>query len=200
MVNGAVIDVDLTSTYSKVLVFAPATGLLLNVDPVGYELDAANKTRNLRTAARGQFVMPSAKVGAKSYVTGDFVLGYEAGRQQKLGDVPVEQNIWRTVMGANGYALIQGGPVVKRIDLTASWIVRLLSQNEPLTSLKDGASVSVSNDEARHLFTASGVFMINKGLGFSVGYRHGSEPPTYKYVKHRGEVGMVVKLKQINKG
>ena len=42
--------------------------------------------------------------------------------------------------------------------------------------------------------------MVNKSLGFSVGYRHGSEPPTYKYVNHRGEVGLVFKLKQVNKG
>jgi hypothetical protein len=31
-------------------------------------------------------------------------------------------------------------------------------------------------------------------------YKHGSEPPTYKYVKHRGEVGLVLKLKQVDKG
>jgi hypothetical protein len=42
--------------------------------------------------------------------------------------------------------------------------------------------------------------MVSKGLGFSVGYRHDSEPPTYKDVKHRAEVGVVLKLKQVDKG
>lgn len=190
--------ITVTSTYSKVLVFDAATGLILSADPAGLEFDSKNDTRNFRSAGRGQFVVPSAKVGSKSYVTADFTLGYEAGRTQK-GDA-ASSGIWRTLVGANGYALLQGGPIVKRIDITASWTVRLLAQDEPLIKLVDGASVTTRNDSARHLVTIVGALMVNKSLGFSVGYRHGSEPPTYKYVNHRGEVGLVFKLKQVNKG
>jgi hypothetical protein len=192
--------ITVTTAYSKVFVWAAATGLILNVDPLGFELDAGNDTRNLRSGARGQFVVPSAQVGAKSYVTADLTAGYEAGRTQKGNAGNDGRGIWRTVFGASGYALLQGGSVVKRIDITASWTVRLLAQDEPLTRLVDGVSATTQTDEARHLVTVAGVLMVSKALGFSVGYRHGSEPPTYKHVKHRGEVGVVLKLKQVDKG
>jgi hypothetical protein len=48
--------------------------------------------------------------------------------------------------------------------------------------------------------TVMGALMVSKALGFSISYRHGSEPPAYKYVKHGGEFGVVIKLKQVNKG
>ena len=48
--------------------------------------------------------------------------------------------------------------------------------------------------------TVMGALMVSKALGFSISYRHGSEPPAYKYVKHGGEFGAVIKLKQGNKG
>jgi hypothetical protein len=123
--------ITVTTAYSKVFVWGAATGLVLNVDPFGFELDANNDTRNIRSGAQGQFVVPSARVGAKSYVTGDLTLGYEAGRTAK-GDAPDDaRGIWRTVVGAGGYALLQGGSVVKRIDITASWTVRVIAQDEP---------------------------------------------------------------------
>jgi hypothetical protein len=143
-------------------------------------------------------VVPSVKVGTRSYVTGDLTLGYEAGRTEK-GDTPA-QRIWRTVVGAGGYALLQGGPVVKRIDVTASWTVRLPAQDEPMTRLIDGVSSTTRTDEARYLVAVAAALMVNKAVGFSVSYRRGSEPPTYKHVKHRGEVGVVIKLKQVDKG
>ena len=190
--------ITVTTAYSKVFVWNAATGLILDVDPAGLELDSKNDTRNFRSTGRGQFVVPSAKVGARSYVTGDLTLGYEAGRTEK-GDASAT-GIWRTLVGAGGYALLQGGSVVKRIDITASWVMRLLAQDEPMTKLVDGVSSTTRTDEARHLVTVTGALMVSKALGFSIGYRHGSEPPTYKYVKHRGEVGVVIKLKQVDKG
>jgi hypothetical protein len=54
------------------------------------------------------------------------------------------------------YALLQGGSVVKRIDITASWVVRLLAQDEPMTKLVDGVSSTTRTDEARHLITVTG--------------------------------------------
>jgi len=190
--------ITITSAYSKVFVFDAATGLILTADPAGLEFDSKNDTRNFRSAGRGQFVVPSAKVGSRSYVTGDLTLGYEAGRTQK-GETAAS-GIWRTLVGAGGYVLLQGGPLIKRIDIAASWTVRLLAQDEPMTRLVDGVSSTTLTDEARHFVTVTGALMVNKSLGFSVGYRHGSEPPTYRYVKHRGEVGLVFKLKQVNKG
>ena len=116
--------ITVTTAYSKVFVWNAATGLILDVDPAGLELDSKNDTRNFRSAGRGRFVVPSAKVGAQSYMTGDLTLGYEAGRTER-GDASAT-GIWRTLVGAGGYALLQGGSVVKRIDITASWVMRLL--------------------------------------------------------------------------
>ena len=192
--------ITVTTAYSKVFVWGAATGLIFNVDPIGLELDANDERRNLRSGARGQFVVPSARIGAKSYVTGDLTLGYEAGRTEKGASPDDAHGIWRTVVGAGGYALLQSGSVVKRIDITASWTVRLLAHDEPLTKLVDGLPATTQTDEARHVVTVAGVLMVSKALGFSVGYRHGSEPPTYKHVRHRGEVGVVLKLKQVDKG
>jgi hypothetical protein len=193
-------SITLTTSYSKVFVGRAATGVLLNVAPIGYELDAKNETRNLRSAANGQLIVPSLRVATKSYVTGDVTIGYEAGRTLKVGGLHDSTGIWRTVFGVTGYGLIQSGWVIKRIDITAAWTVRLLAQNEPLTKLVDGVSTTTKTDEARQVVTAVVALMVNKALGFSIGYRHGSEPPTYKYVKHRGEVGIVLKLKQVDKG
>jgi hypothetical protein len=92
--------------------------------------------------------------------------------------------------------LLQRGGLIRRIDLSAVWTVRLLAQDEPMTRRIDGVSSTVQTDEARHLVTVTGALMVSKALGFSVGYRHGSEPPAYKHVTHRGEVGVVLKLRQ----
>ena len=78
--------------------------------------------------------------------------------------------------------------------------VRLLAQDEPFTHRVDGTTITELSDDARHLFTVNAALMLTKALGFSLGYRHGSEPPAYKHVGHRAEIGFVVKLKQIDKG
>jgi hypothetical protein len=187
--------------YTKVFVWAAATGLIVDADVVGWEFNAANDTRNLRSSGIGQFVFRSAPLGPKSYVTGDLVVGFEGGHNDtntlaadSLG------GFWRTVLGGNGYLLLQGTPIVPRIDITGSWKVRVLAQDEPFTHRVDGAIVTELSDEARHLVSVNAALMISKALGFSIGYRHGSEPPAYNHVGHRAEIGFVLKLKQIDKG
>jgi hypothetical protein len=187
--------------YSKVFVFAPATGLVLAADAFGFELDAKNETRNVRSSATGQFVFPSIQLGPKSFATADALVGYEAGHNStnavtanSLG------SLWRTVLGGNGYLVLKGTPGIPRIDLTASWRVRLLGQDEPFTKRRNGANVTELSDSARHLVTVGGAFMVTEALGLSIAYRHGSEPPAYKYVGHRAELGVVFKLTQVNKG
>jgi hypothetical protein len=188
-------------TYDKVFVWGPATGLVLDVDPIGFELDSGKDTRNVRSAALGQFVFPSARLGPKSYATGDVLAGFEGGHNDTS---TVSANslggFWRTVFGASGYLLLQGTPIAPRIDVTASWKVRLLAQDEPFTDARHGTQVTELTDKARHIVTVNAALMINKALGFSIGYRHGSEPPAYKNVRHRAEIGLVLKLKQIDKG
>jgi len=188
-------------SYAKVFVFAPATGFVLGSDAFGFEFDSKNDTRNIRSSATGQFVFPPARVNAKSFAAADVVAGFEAGHNST--NVVTANSLggfWRTVFGANGYLLLRGAPGIPRIDVTGSWKVRLLAQDEPFTKRKDGANVTELSDSARHLVTVTGAFMVTKAVGFSIGYRHGSEPPAYKYVGHRGEVGLVLKLTQIDKG
>lgn len=188
-------------SYSKVLVFAPAAGLVLGADAIGFELDSKNDTRNVRSSAVGQFVFPSARLYAKSFATADLLVGYEAGHNS-TNAVTANSLGWfsRLALGGNGYVLLRGTPGIPRIDVTASWKVRLLAQNEPFTERRGGANVTELSDSPRHLLTINGALMITKALGLSIGYRHGSEPPAYKHVGHRGEIGLVFKLTQVDKG
>jgi hypothetical protein len=64
----------------------------------------------------------------------------------------------------------------------------------------NGTITTELSDYARYLFTVNAMLMLTKALGFSFGYRHGSEPPAFNEVRHRAEIGFVLKLKQIDKG
>lgn len=194
-------SITVGASYSKIFVFAPATAIILDSEPFGFELDAKNDTRNLRSTATGQLVIPPWRLAPLSFAAADFLAGFEAGGNQKnaISDDAYD-TFWRTVFGANGYLLLQGAPVVKRIDITAAWKVRVLAQNEPFTERVNGTDMTALTDRPRHSLTITTAFMITKAFGFSAGYRHGSEPPTFKYVRHRGELGLLFKLKQIGKG
>lgn len=194
-------SITVNATYAKVFVWAAATGLVLNADAFGFEFDAGNDTRNLRSGALAQFVFAPVRLGPRSYAAAEVVTGFEGGRNH-TSTVSADSlgGFWRTVVGGNGSLLLQGTPIAPRIDITASWKVRLLAQDEPFTERRHGVAVTELTDKARHLVTVSGALMITKALGFSIGYRHGSEPPAYQQVRHRGEVGLVLKLKQIDKG
>jgi hypothetical protein len=90
-------------------------------------------------------------------------------------------------------------PLFPRIDVHAAWTVRLLSSEEPFLAGVVGAVASLT-DDPRHLVSVAVDLMFNKGLGFSIGYSHGSEPPKFEQVRHRTEVGLVLKFKQVTKG
>ena len=188
------------ATYSKVWVMAPGTGLILDVDAVGFEFDSENDTRNLTSAATGQLVLPPVRLATASHAALDFVAGYEAGRNQR-NEITSEPlgGFMRTVIGGNGYLLLKNLPLFRRIDVHAAWKVRLLSRAEPFTPAGEG-DVATLTDDPRQIVTLAVDLMVNKGLGFSVGYSHGSEPPKFEQVRHRTEVGLVVKFKQVNKG
>lgn len=191
--------ITVDAVYSKVFVLAPATGVIVNADVLGFEFASENNTRNVATGATAQLVIPSLRLATRSYATADFLLGYEAGKNQ-TNEVTNESlgGFWRTLVGMNAYMLFQGTPVVKRIDVIASWTLRLLAQEEPFT--ESSAAGATLTDKPRHHVTVAAEFMFSKALGFSVGYKHGSEPPKYEHVRHRTEIGMVLKLKQVNKG
>ena len=187
--------------YSKVFAFAAATGIIVDANVFDFEFDADNETRNVVSKGSGQFVFPSAHLHGASYAAADVVAGFEAGQNQAVGG-PTDSlgGLWRTVLGANGYLLLKGVPGFTRIDVTAAWKVRLLGQDEPFTKRVNDVQVTELTDSARHIVTVTSAMMVNKALGFSIGYRHGSEPPAYKYVRHRWEIGLVLKLAQVDKG
>jgi hypothetical protein len=186
-------------SYSKVFVFGPATGLLLDVDAVGFEVDSENETRNFTSAAQARAVIPSVRIGSQSFGTVEGLLGYEIGENHK-NQLQADLNTFRrTVAGANAYLLVRGVPIFSRIDVSASWKARWLTDEEPFTDSTEGA-VPMLSTRTRHMFTLAAELMVNKALGFSIAHKHGSEPPKFEHVRHRTELGLVLKLKQVNKG
>jgi hypothetical protein len=182
------------ANYSKVFVWGPAAGLIVDANVVGFEFTAANDTRNVRSSGLGRFVFRSVKLRPKSYVKGDLVAGFEAGHNSTNSVTTASLGgFGRAILGGNGYLLLQSVPVVPRIDVTVSWKVRLLAQGEPFTHRVNGTTITELGDDARHLFTVNAALMLTKALCFSIGYRHGSEPPAYKHVRHRAEIGFVLK-------
>lgn len=158
-------------------------------------------TRGTFESAVGQFVFPSARLYAGSFATADVLVGFEAGHNSTNAVTANSLGSFsRLIFGGNGYVLLRGTPGIPRIDVTASWKVRLLAQDEPFTEQRSGTNVTELSDSPRHLATITGALMITKALGLSIGYRHGCEPPAYKYVRHRGEIGLVFKLTQVDKG
>jgi len=187
--------------YSKVFAFAAATGIIVDASVFDFEFDADNDTRNVVSKASGRFVFPSAHLYGSSYAAADVMGGYEAGKNQAAsGAADSLGALWRTVLGANGYLLIKGVPGFDRIDVSAGWKVRLLAQDEPFTERVNDVLVTTLTDRARHIVTMTSALMVSKALGLSIGYRHGSEPPAYKDVRHRWEIGLVLKLAQVDKG
>jgi len=187
------------ASYAKVLVFGPSTGLIINADLIGFEFDK-KETRNLRTTATVQLVVPSIHLGGYRYITADVSAGYEIGRNQTSTTPRDDAAIRRVLFGADGYLLIPSFWSIQRIEVSASWTVRWLGTAEPFTAATTGAAVTTTTDNSRHLVLADLTLMFNKALGASVGYRNGSEPPDFKEVRNRTTIGLVLKLKQAHKG
>jgi hypothetical protein len=193
-------SVTLGLSYAKVLVFAPATGVMINADAFGYEYDKSDETRNRRTTAFARLVVPSINLGGHRYLTGGLSGGYELGTNEKSTLKRTNTTIQRTVVGADGYLLIPALPGVGRVDVSASWLIRLLGSPEPFTEVSDTGTLTGIDEDARHLVVLDVALMFAKALGASISYRNGSEPPDFKKVSNRWTFGLTLKLKQSHKG
>lgn len=187
-------------SYEKVFVFGPARGFILRSDALGLEFDTENRTRNLMTELDGTFVLPAARLGENAFATADFMAGFEGGHnyRHKLDEDGLG-NLWRWKFGANVYFVALKPPIFKRIDFSASYLVRILNSAEPFTKTVNDEDVTTLEKKARHHVGSDLDFMFSDSLGVTLKYRYGSLPPAFKFVDNSVSVGLTFKLKQANK-
>jgi hypothetical protein len=189
-------------SYEKVFGFGPARGLILSSDVLGLEFDTENRTRNLMTELNGTLVLPPVGFGKSksTFAAVDFMAGFEGGHnyRHKLNEDGLG-NLWRWKFGVNAYFVALNPPMLKRIDFSAEYQVRLLSSAEPFTETINGEEVTTLRKKPRHHVGSDLDFMFSDALGITLKYRYGSLPPAFKFVDHSVSVGLTFKLKQANK-
>jgi hypothetical protein len=201
---GSDIDPDsitASGTYQKIFVFDSTKGIILNSDFLGGEFDKEGQTLNLTTELDGTLVLPSKHLGENTFATMDFMGGFEAGHNYKnplntqgLG------NFWRPKFGVNAYLVALAPPkIFNRINLSASYIVRLPQSAEPFTQKVSGSNITSLTKKPRHHVDLDLGLMFAPSYGLTISYRYGSLPPDFKFVDHKVAIGFTLQLKQAKK-
>jgi hypothetical protein len=201
--EGSDVDPDsitASGNYQKIFVISSPWGVILNSDFFGGEFDKKNTTRNLTTELDGTLVLPSKRFGEHTFATMDFMAGFEAGHNFEHPLNPKGLgNFWRPKFGVNAYLVALQPKVFSRVNISASYLLRLPRSAEPFTEKIDGEKVTSLTKRPRHYVSIDSQFMFSPAYGFTVSYRHGSLPPDFKFVDNKVSAGFVLQFKQANK-
>jgi hypothetical protein len=193
-------SITAAGTYEKIFVLSSPTGIILNSEFVGFELDKKGTTRNLTTEIDGTLVLPSARLGKSTFATVDFMAGAEAGHNYEHPLNPKGLgNFWRPKFGVNAYLLALNPRIFNRINLSANYIGRLPRSAEPFTEKINGEKMTFLTKRPRHHVGADLDLMFAPSYGVNIKYRYGSLPPAFNLVEHKVSFGFVLQLKQANR-
>lgn len=201
--EGSDIDPDsitATGSYQKVFVINSPLGIILNSDFFGGEFDKEGETRNLTTELDATLVLPSKRFGEQTFATMDFMAGFEGGHNYEHPLNPDGLGgFWRPKVGVNAYLVALQPKGFNRINLSASYLLRLPRSAEPFTEKIDGEKITSLTKRPRHYVSIDNQFMFSPALGLTLSYRYGSLPPAFNFIDHKVSAGFVIQFKQANK-
>lgn len=105
--------------------------------------------------------------------------------------------ILRLVPSARFYFLWRSVPFGEGVNFSAHVESRVLARDELFLETRDDPEnpVALLNGKLRTYATAEAEFMVHEFVGLTAGYEYGSLPPTFKFVDHKGSIGVVLKFK-----
>jgi hypothetical protein len=198
-------SITAAGTYQRTFLIGPSpTGILLNSNFIGFELDKDDKTRNLLTEADATLVLPSKRLNSNKarpiFTTMDFMLGIEGGHNYKNTLQPQGLgNFWRPKVGADFYLFVLNPAIFNRITFNAEYKLRLPRSAEIFSEIVNGSKTTFLTKKPRHYVAADLDFMFAPSYGITLKYRYGSLPPTFNLVDNKVSAGFVLQLQQTNK-
>ena len=198
-------SITLSAAYQRTFLFGPSpTGIRLNSNFIGYELDKENQTRNLVSGVDATLILPSKRLNRSeenpAFATMDFLFGVEGGHNYKNELQPEGLgNFWRPKFGAGAYFLILKPGIFERISLTSEYKVRFPRSAEIFTETVNGSKMTFLTKRPRHYVATDLSFMFAPSYGIALKYRYGALPPAFKLVDNKVSVGFVLQLLQTNK-
>ena len=198
-------SITLAGTYQRAFLFGPSpTGIRLNSNFIGFELDKDNQTRNLVSEVDATLILPSKRLNKSetnpAFATMDFLFGVEGGHNYKNELQPDGLgNFWRPKFGAGAYLLILKPGIFERISFNTEYKIRLPRSAEIFTEMVNGSKMTFLTKKPRHYVATDLDFMFAPSYGLTLKYRYGSLPPTFNLVDHKASVGFVLQLLQTNK-
>jgi hypothetical protein len=191
-------SITFSAAYRKVFVLSPLTGVVLQSGLIGGEFDKENRTRNLASGLDAILVLPPAYPTETSVASINFLAGFEGGHnyRHKLNEKGLGK-FWRWKMGTIAYLTFRDLGKLNRLGLSADYVVRLPTEAELFSSVRDGKKTTVLTTKARHHIAGNVDFMFSDALGITLQYRYGSLPPAYNLVNNSVSIGLTFQLKQV---
>lgn len=191
-------SITFSAVYRKVVVLAPLTGLVLQSGLIGGEFDKENRTRNLASGLDATLVLPPTFPTEKSVASINLLGGFEGGHnyRHKLDEKGLG-NFWRWKMGTNAFLKIKDLGKLNQLVFSADYTVRLPTEPELFSSVRDGKKTTKLTTKARHYIAGNVDFMFSDSFGITLQYRYGSLPPVYNLINNSVAVGITFQLKQV---
>jgi hypothetical protein len=184
------------AAYEKFFPMASSAGWMFHSNFIGGEFDQKGTTKNLVSDLSMRLVLPSVHLDTHTFVTMDFLFGYEGGKNYQAPQGVVLGSFDRKLLGATGYYLLLHPGPFDRITLTGEYRVRLPSIAEPFVPSSNATTIFTL--KPRHHAAVDLNVMLSKAIGITAQYRWGSLPPLFQFVNHSVVVGLVLQLKQAN--
>lgn len=193
-------SITFSVVYRKILVLRPVTALVLQSELIGGEFDKENRTRNLISKLDGILVLPPKFPSKKSVTSINFLAGFEGGHnyRHKLNENGLGQ-FWRWKLGSSAYLKLKDLGKLSQLVFSADYVVRLPSEAETFSSVRDGKKTTILTTKARHFVSGNIDFMFTDYFGLALQYRYGSLPPAYNLVNNSVSLGITYQLKQADK-
>lgn len=198
-------SITLSATYQRTFLFGPSpTGIRLNSNFIGFELDKENTTRNLVTEVDATLILPSKRLNKSeehpAFATVDLLFGMEGGHNYKNELQPEGLgNFWRPKFGTGAYLLVLKPSIFDRITFSTEYKVRLPRSAEIFSETVNGSKMTFLTKKPRHYVASDLAFMFAPSYGLALKYRYGSLPPAFNLVEHKVSAGFVLQLLQTNK-
>lgn len=131
----------------------------------------------------------------------EFSLSIETGTNVKngyratLGESGGSGGYFRVVPRFAGYLTVPTGGPIRKVLISAEYVTRLLAREELFLETRDLAK----GEDPRPMFDKThrdhvkmaAKFMATEWFGVEAAYEHGSLPPAFKFVQHKGSIGLV---------
>lgn len=177
-------------------VFA-ASAIVLRWALVTGEFARKDDLVNLTSSARVMWAPRSLPLASRTYLALEPFGGFDLGRKLSRRPAGTDETVARPFFGANAYVLaLAPGAGLDRITLGTEFTLRLPQTDEPYTERREGQTLASLTQRARPHLRVDLALQFKAGFGFSVQYRHGSEPPAFARVEHRLALGFTVQLQR----